>query len=89
MLRRHDDQIVDHLHLFHFSSDVRHCTLKAMDLQRLRLLQQMYEAHCLNHQNQIMVAQILVDRQRRRQPRPRRYWVKAGLWSLWLFDEGA
>ena len=32
-----------------------------MDLQRLRLLQQMYEAHRLNQQKQIMVAQILVD----------------------------
>ena len=50
-----------------------------MDLQRLRLLQQMYEAHCLNQQNQIMVAQILVDRQRRHRPRPRGYWVKPWL----------
>ena len=43
-----------------------------MDQQRLRLLQQMYEAHRLNQQKQIMVAQGLVDRQRKRRPRPRR-----------------
>ena len=89
MLRRHNDQIVDtadpfinpldHLDSFPFSLDVRQCTTKAMDLQRLRLLQQMYKAHHLNQHKQIMMAQILVDRQRRRQPRPRRYWVKPWL----------
>ena len=80
VLRRRDDRFVDnassyinsldHLDSLHFSSDVGQCTSKAMDLQRLRLLQQ---------QNQIVIAQILVDRQRRRQPRPRRYWVKPWL----------
>ena len=89
MLRRSDDQFVynassyinslDHLDSLHFSSDVGQCTSKAMDLQRLRLLQQLYEAHHLNVQNQIVIAQILVDRQRRRRPRPRRYWVKPWL----------
>ena len=89
MLRRSDDQFVynassyinslDHLDSLHFSSDVGQCTSKAMDLQRLRLLQQLYEAHRLNVQNQIVIAQILVDRQRRRRPRPRRYWVKPWL----------
>ena len=39
----------------------------------------MHEAHRLNQQNQIMVAHILVDRQRRRRPRPRRYWVRPWL----------
>ena len=89
MLRRCDDQFVDktssyincldHLDSLHFSSDVGQCTSKAMDLQRLRLLQQLYEAYHLNQQNQIVIAQILVDRQRRRRPRPRRYWVKPWL----------
>ena len=89
MLRRCDDQFVDnassyinyldHLDSLHFSSVVRQCTSKAMDLQRLRLLQQLYEAHRLNQQNQIVIAQILVDRQRRHRPRPRRYWVKPWL----------
>ena len=89
MLRRSDDQFVynassyinslDHLDSLHLSSDVGQCTSKAMDLQRLRLLQQLYEAHRLNVQNQIVIAQILVDRQRRRRPRPRRYWVKPWL----------
>ena len=74
--RRCDDQFVDnassyinsldHLDSLHFSSDVGQCISKAMDLQRLRLLQQLYEAHRLNLQNQIVIAQILVDRQRRR-----------------------
>ena len=50
-----------------------------MDLQRLRLLQQLYEAHRLNLQNQIVIAQILVDRQRRHRPRPRWYWMKPWL----------
>ena len=89
MLRRSDDQFVynassyinslDHLDSLHLSSDIGQCTSKAMDLQRLRLLQQLYEAHRLNVQNQIVIAQILVDRQRRRRPRPRRYWVKPWL----------
>ena len=57
-----------------------------MDLQRLKLLQQMYEAHRLNQQNQIMAAQILVDRQRRCRPRPRRYWVKP--WVFGRLDYG-
>ena len=35
--------------------------------------------HRLNQQNQIKVVQILVDRQRMRRPRPRRYWVKPWL----------
>ena len=80
MLRRSDDQFVynassyinslDHLDTLHLSSDVGQCTSKAMDLQRLRLLQQLYEAHRLNVQNQIVIAQILVDRQRRRRPSP-------------------
>ena len=83
VLRICDDQFVDnarsyincldHLDSLPFSSDIRQCTSKAMDLQRLRLLQQLYEAHRLNLQNQIVIAQILVDRQRRRRPRPRRY----------------
>ena len=89
MLKRCDDQFVDnassyinyldHLDSLHFSSDVGQCTSKAMDLQRLRLSQQLYEAHRLNQQNQIVIAQILVDRQRRHRPRPRRYWVKPWL----------
>ena len=72
MLRRSDDQFVynassyinslDHLDSLHLSSDIRQCTSKAKDLQRLRLLQQLYEAHPLNVQNQIVIAQILVDR---------------------------
>ena len=88
MLRRCDNQFLDnassyinsldHLDSLHFSSDAGQCTSKAMDL---RLLQQLYEAHRLNLQNQIVIAQILVDRQRRRRPRPRRYWVKP-LWTL-------
>ena len=59
MLRRRYGQIkdnadsyinpLDHLDSFHFSSDVGLCTSKAMDLQRLRLLQQMYAAHRLIH----------------------------------------
>ena len=67
VLRRSDDQfmdnasyyinILDHLDSLHFSSDVGQCTSKAMDLQRLRLLQQLYEAHHLNVQNQIVIAQ--------------------------------
>ena len=83
MLRRSDDQFMDnassyinslyHLDSLHFSSDVGECTSKAMDLQRLRLLQQLYEADRLNVQNQIVIAQILIDRQRRHRPRPRRY----------------
>ena len=87
MLRRCDNQFVDnassyincldHLDSLRFSSDVVECTSKAMDLQRL--LQQLYEAHRLNQQTQIVIAQILVDRQRRRRPRPRRYWVKPWL----------
>ena len=62
MLRRCDDQYVDnassyincldHLGSLHFSSDVGQCTSKAMDLQRLGLLQQLYEAHRLNKQIQ-------------------------------------
>ena len=89
VLGRSDDQFVDNassyinsldnLDSLHFSSDVEQCTSKAMDLQRLRLLQQLYEAHRLNVQNQIVIAQILFDRQRRRRPRPRRYWVKPWL----------
>ena len=84
-MRRCDDQFVDNANSYinnldnldslHFSSDVRQCKSKAMDLQRLRLLQQLYEAHRLNLQNQIVIAQILVGRQRCR-PRHRRYWVK-------------
>ena len=42
-------------------------------------MQQLYEAHRLNQQNQIVIAQILVDRQRRRRPRPKTYWVKPWL----------
>ena len=89
VLRRCDDQFMDntssyinsldHLDSLRFSSAIGQCTSKAMDLQRLRLLQQLYVAHRLNLQNQIVIAHILVDRQRRRRPRPRRYWVKPWL----------
>ena len=89
MLRKCDNQFVDNassyinclglLDSLHFSSDVGQCTSKAMNPQRLRLLQQLYEARHLNQQNQIVTAQILVDRQKRGRLRPRRYWVKPWL----------
>ena len=58
MLRRCDNQFMDnatsyincldHLDSLHFSSVIGQYTSKAMDLQRLILLQQLYEAHYLN-----------------------------------------
>ena len=79
MLRRRDDQILDITDLYINTLD----NLESFSflIRRRTVYIKGYGSRktSLNQQNQIMVAQILVDRQRRRRSRPRRYWVKPWL----------